>query len=168
MRSIYLLVLSLLSHRGREIGSELTQPQDQAPDHFLKEYSDQLLHIAAWMAREEDAPERIAGDSIGLPRQTFEDHSSPNSRAIADICRQMVSSLLILRNEVLIALDQRNSTQCRRCGDEWVTRLLRPGDARSSRSIWQSSGTVVQENDRKTRSRVGKCFRMNKAVTVGA
>ena len=57
------------------------------------------MHIAAWIAREEDAPARISDDSIRLLQQTFEDHSSPNSQAIADICQKMVSSLLMLRNE---------------------------------------------------------------------
>ena len=100
LRSIYLLELSLLSHRGRrEIDSELTQQQNQALDHFLNEYSNELLHIAAWIAHEEDAPARIADDSIRLLQQTFEDHNSPNSQAITDICQKMVSSLLILRNE---------------------------------------------------------------------
>ena len=51
LRSIYLLELSLLSHRGRrEIDSELTQQQNQALDHFLNEFSDELMHIAAWIA----------------------------------------------------------------------------------------------------------------------
>ncbi len=100
LRSIYLLELSLLSHRGRrEIESELTQQQNQALDHFLNEYSNELMHIAAWIAHEEDAPARFADDSIRLLQQTFEDHSSPNSQAITDICQKMVSSLLILRNE---------------------------------------------------------------------
>jgi multidrug resistance protein MdtO len=100
MRSIYLLELSLLSHRGRQaIDFEMTQQQNQALDHFLNEYSDELMHIAAWIAHEEDAPARIPDDSIRLIQQTFEDHSSPNSQAITDICRQMVSSLLRLRNE---------------------------------------------------------------------
>src|SRR5579859_1193031 len=102
LRSIYLLELSLLSHRGRrEIGSELTERQNQALDHFLNEYSDELMRIAAWMVREEDAPAPITDDSIRLLRQTFDDHNSPNSHAITDICRQMDSSLLILRNEYL-------------------------------------------------------------------
>ena len=91
LRSIYLLELSLLSHRG--------QHQNQALDHFLNEYSDELMHIAAWIAHEEDAPARITDDSIRLLQQTFEDHSSPNSQAITDICQKMVSSLLMLRNE---------------------------------------------------------------------
>lgn len=100
MRSIYLLELSLLSHRGRRgIDSEFAQHQNQALDVFLNEYSDQLMHIAAWMAREGEAPDRITDDSIRLLQQAFEDHGSANSQAIADICRQMVSSLLILRNE---------------------------------------------------------------------
>ena len=55
LRSIYLLELTLLSHRGqREIDSELTQHQNQALDHFLSEYSDELMHIAAWIAHEEE------------------------------------------------------------------------------------------------------------------
>ncbi len=100
LRSIYLLELSLLSHRGRrETGSELTQQQNDVLDHFLNEYSHELMHIAAWIAREEDAPARLNDDSVLLSKQAFEDQSSPNSRAISDICLKMVSSLLILRNE---------------------------------------------------------------------
>jgi multidrug resistance protein MdtO len=100
LRSIYLLELSLLSHRGRrEIGSALTQQQNEALDHFLNEYSDELMHIAAWIAHEEDTPARLTDDSIQLLQQAFEDHSSPNSRAITDICQKMLSSLFMLRNE---------------------------------------------------------------------
>jgi multidrug resistance protein MdtO len=100
LRSIYLLELSLLSHRGRrEIDSELTQHQNQALDHFLNEYSGELMHIAAWIAHEENAPARITDDSIRLLQQSFEDHSSRNSQAITDICQKMVSSLLMLQNE---------------------------------------------------------------------
>jgi multidrug resistance protein MdtO len=99
LRSIYLLELSLLSHRGRrEIDSELTQQQNQALDYFLNEYSDELMHIAAWIAHEEVAPARITDDSIRPLQQSFEDHSSRNSQAITDICQKMVSSLLMLRN----------------------------------------------------------------------
>jgi multidrug resistance protein MdtO len=100
LRSVYLLELSLLSHRRRrDIGSELTQHQNEVLDHFLKEYSDGLMHIAAWIARKEDAPARLTDDSIRPLQQSFGDHSSPNSQAITDICRKMVSSLLLLRNE---------------------------------------------------------------------
>jgi multidrug resistance protein MdtO len=100
LRSIYLLELSLLSHRGRrEVGSELTQHQNEALDHFLNEYSDELMRIAAWIAHEEDAPARLNDDSIRLLQQAFDDHSSPNSRAITDIGQKMVSSLLLLRNQ---------------------------------------------------------------------
>jgi len=100
LRSIYLLELSLLSHRGRrESGSELTQQQNQALDHFLNEYSDELMHIAAWIAHEEGTPARITDDSIRLLQQSFEDHNSPNWQAITDICQKMVSSLLMLWNE---------------------------------------------------------------------
>ena len=100
LRSIYLLELSLLSHRGRpEIYSELTPPQNQALDRFLGEYSDKLMHVAAWLAHEEDAPARISDDSIRLLQQALEDQSSPNSQAINDICQKMVSSLHLLGNE---------------------------------------------------------------------
>jgi multidrug resistance protein MdtO len=100
LRSVYLLELSLLSHRGRrEIDSELTQRQNQALDHFLNEYSDELMHLGGWIAQEEDAPARITDDSIRLLQHSFEDHSSRNSQAISDICQKMVSSLLMLRNE---------------------------------------------------------------------
>jgi multidrug resistance protein MdtO len=99
LRSIFLLELTLLSHRGRrEIGSELTPYENQALDHFLNKYSDELMHIAAWIAHEEDAPARVTDDSIRLLQQTFEADSSPNSQAITDICQKMVSSLLLLRN----------------------------------------------------------------------
>ena len=98
MRSIYLLELTLLSHRRRrEIDSELTQPQNQVLDHFLNEYSDKLMHIAAWIAHEEDAPEPIADDSVRQLQQILD--RSPNSQAVANICQKMVASLLILRNE---------------------------------------------------------------------
>jgi multidrug resistance protein MdtO len=100
LRSIYLLELSLLSHRGRrEIDSELTEQQNQALDYFLNKYSDELMHVAAWIGHEENAPARITDDSIRLLQQSFEEHSSRNSQAITDICQKMVSSLLMLRNE---------------------------------------------------------------------
>ena len=100
LRSIYVLELSLLSHRGRrEIGSELTPRQNEALDDFLKTYSDELTHIAGWLAHEEQIPARITDDSIRPLRQTMAEPSSPNSQAIADICQKMISSLLILRNE---------------------------------------------------------------------
>ena len=100
LRSIYLLELTLLSLRGRrELGSELTPRQNQALDHFLNEYSNELAHIAARIAREEDAPAPVADGSLRLLRQTFEDHSSPNLQAITNICQKMVSSLFLLRNE---------------------------------------------------------------------
>ncbi len=100
LHSIYLLELSLLSHRGRRKADfEWTQRQTEALDHFLNEYSDALMQIAAWIAQERGAPVRITDDSIQLLQQTFEEHSSPNSRAITDICQKMVSSLLVLGNE---------------------------------------------------------------------
>jgi multidrug resistance protein MdtO len=100
LRSIYLLEASLLSHRERrEIDSELTQHQNQILDRFLNEYSDELMHIAAWIAHEEDAPEHIADDSIRLLQRALEDHGSPDSQAISDICQKMSSSLLMLRNQ---------------------------------------------------------------------
>jgi len=101
LRSIYLLEFSLLSHRGRrEIDSELTQQQNQVLDHFLGEYSEELMHIAAWIAHEEHAPARITDDSLRQLHQSFENHNnSPNWQAVTDICQKMVSSLLILRNE---------------------------------------------------------------------
>jgi multidrug resistance protein MdtO len=100
LRSIYVLELSLLSHRGRrETGSELTPKQNQALDDFLSKYSDELLHIAAWIAHEEEAPARITDDSVRLLQETLADHSSANSQAILDVCQKMLSSLLLLRNE---------------------------------------------------------------------
>jgi multidrug resistance protein MdtO len=100
LHSIYLLELSLRSHRGRQaVGSKLTQHQNQALDHFLNEYSDQLMHTAAWLAHEEDTPAGIAHDSLRRLQQTFTADRSPNSQAIADICQKMVSLLLRLRNQ---------------------------------------------------------------------
>jgi multidrug resistance protein MdtO len=100
LRSIFLLELSLLSHRGRrEIDSELTQDQNQALDYFLNEYSFELMQTAAWIAHQEDAPARISDDSIWLLEQSFSGHSTPNSQAITDICQKMVASLLMLRSE---------------------------------------------------------------------
>jgi hypothetical protein len=77
----------------------LTERQNQALDHFLNEYREELMHIAAWIAQEEDAPARITDDSIRLLQQSFEGRSSRNSQAITDICQNMVSALLLLRNE---------------------------------------------------------------------
>jgi multidrug resistance protein MdtO len=100
LRSIYLLELSLLSHRGRrEIDSELTEQQNQALDHFLNEYGDKLTHIAAWIGHEEGTPAHISDDSMQRFQQTFGEHSSGSARAIADICQKMVASLHLLRNE---------------------------------------------------------------------
>jgi multidrug resistance protein MdtO len=100
LRSIYLLELSLLSHRGRpESDSVLTAGQNQALDHFLGEYSAKLMHIAEWIGHEEEAPARVSDDSMRLLQQTFESHNSPNSQAIIDICQKMLSSLFMLRNE---------------------------------------------------------------------
>jgi multidrug resistance protein MdtO len=104
LRSIYLLEVSLLSHRERsDIDSQLTQQQNQALDHFLSEYRNELMHIAAWIAHDEDAPAPITEDPIRLLRQAFEDHTSPNSQAITDICQKMVSSLLVLRDKCQLA-----------------------------------------------------------------
>jgi multidrug resistance protein MdtO len=100
LRSIFLLELTLLSYRGRRASdSGLTQQQNQALDHFLNEYSDELMHIAAWIAHEEDAPSRIADDSAWLLQQPFEDRRSASLQAISDICQKMASSLRILRTE---------------------------------------------------------------------
>jgi multidrug resistance protein MdtO len=100
LRSIYLLELGLLSHRGRSgIDSALTEDQNRALDHFLKEYGVELTHVAAWIADEEDQPGRVTDDSVRPLQQEFKNHSSPNSRAIFDICQKMASSLLMLRNQ---------------------------------------------------------------------
>jgi multidrug resistance protein MdtO len=99
LRSIYLLELSLLSYRGRRgINGELNEHQNRALDGFLNEFSEELGHIAAWIAQEEDAP-RIDNDSVRQLQQTLESQNSPNPQTITDICQKMVSSLLMLRNE---------------------------------------------------------------------
>jgi multidrug resistance protein MdtO len=98
LRSIYLLELSLLSHRGRpEVDSELTQHQNDALYHFLSEYSGELVHIAAWIADEEQAPAPLPDDSIRRLQQNFQDHSASNLQAITDICQKMLSCLVMLR-----------------------------------------------------------------------
>jgi len=100
LRSIYLLEASLLSHRGRwEIDSALTLQQNRALDHFLSGYSSNLMHIAAWIANEENKPALFSDDSILLLQQTFEGQKSPNPQAITDICQKLIASLILLRNK---------------------------------------------------------------------
>jgi multidrug resistance protein MdtO len=100
LRSIFLLELSLLSHRWRrEIDSELTEQQNQTLANFLNEYSGELMHIAARIAHEEREPTRMTGDSIRLLQQSVADHGSQTSLAIINVCEKMVSSLLLLRIE---------------------------------------------------------------------
>jgi hypothetical protein len=100
LRSVFLLELSLQSHRARpKVDSELTRQQTQALDEFLEEYSDGLRHIAAWISQEEQTPAPFKEDSIRQLQQSFENHSSPNAEAIVDICQKMVSSLHMVRNE---------------------------------------------------------------------
>jgi multidrug resistance protein MdtO len=100
LRSIYLLELTLLSHRHRRAsGREMTEQQDQALDHLLGDYSDKLMHIASWIAREEDPPAPIGDHSIQLLRTAFESQTSPSSQAIDDICQKMIASFLMLRSE---------------------------------------------------------------------
>jgi multidrug resistance protein MdtO len=100
LRSIYLLELTLLTHRvRRDTGYTLAQHQDQELDHFLNEYSNELTQIAARIARQKEAPARITDDSIRLLKLSFEEQSSRIPQAIADICQKMVASLLILRTE---------------------------------------------------------------------
>ena len=100
LRSIFLLELSLLLHRERrDFDSELTKQQNQALDYFLNEYSDELMHIAAWIAHEEIAPACITDNSFRRFQQIFQVQTSRNSEAITDICQKMVFSLQVLRNE---------------------------------------------------------------------
>ena len=100
LRSIFLLELSLLLHRERrDFDSELTKQRNQALDYFLNEYSDELMHIAAWIAHEEIAPACITDNSFRRFQQIFQVQTSRNSEAITDICQKMVFSLQVLRNE---------------------------------------------------------------------
>jgi multidrug resistance protein MdtO len=100
LHSIYLLELSLLSHREREeISAKFTQDQNRTLDQFLIKYSDELMHVAAWIGHEEDRPGPINDDSIQPLQQTFGNRNSLNSLAIVDICQKMISSLFILRSE---------------------------------------------------------------------
>jgi len=99
LRCIYVLELSLLSHRGRrDVRPQLTERQNQALDGFLTDYSSALLRISAGIAHEEPAaPSRLA-DSSQLLGQAFEEHTSPRTQAITDICSKMASSLLLLES----------------------------------------------------------------------
>jgi len=95
LRSIFLLELSLLSHRERSVStSAWTTHQTQELDRFLTEYSRQLLHAASWIAGEEPAA-RPNDDFSHQLRDAFAD----NSQAIPDICERMVSSLSMLEGE---------------------------------------------------------------------
>jgi multidrug resistance protein MdtO len=97
LRSIYLLKLALDSClQRREKESPLSPAQTQAMEHFLKGYSDQVMHLAAWIAREEDEPAPSSDESLLPVRHAFE--GSPDSRDIKDICEKMASSLLMLSN----------------------------------------------------------------------
>jgi len=99
LRSIYLLELSLLSHRGRrEVDSQLTEEQDRALCKLLHEVSNRLMHVAAWIAQEEGPPP-IDDDFLRLFEKPFENHGSPDSRAIDVICQKMIASFLMLRSE---------------------------------------------------------------------
>lgn len=99
LRSIYLLRLALDSHRSRrETGSQLSPDQDAALAHFLSGCSDRLMHIAAWIAREENQPAPIGDDSIRPIGQAFESGTSADLRVIDDICQKMGASLLMLSN----------------------------------------------------------------------
>lgn len=102
LRSIFVLELSLLSHRRRrEISSELIVDQIPALDHFLREFSGELMHIAGWMAHEEAAlVSRFSDDSSRLLQGGIEDHGFANWQAILDICQQMISSLVTLLRPV--------------------------------------------------------------------
>lgn len=100
LRSIYLLELSLLSHRARpEAEFEWTEPQNRALDRFLNEYSDELMHIAAWIDHKEGPRPQISHDSLQNLRQMFKEHSSPTSQAVPDICERMAASLQVLQHE---------------------------------------------------------------------
>ena len=100
LRSIYLLELSLLSHLGqREVGGAFTEHQNQVLDYFLNEYRDALMHLAAWIAHEEDTAAHMRDDSLRLLRKSFENDNSPSSQIITDLCEKMVSSLFMVRNQ---------------------------------------------------------------------
>ena len=97
--SIFLLKLSLLSHRGKpEIDSDVSWHETQALETFLKKYNERLVQIAAWLAREEIAAEHVSVHSIRQMLQTAEDQGLSKSQAVLDICQKMVSSLLELQS----------------------------------------------------------------------
>jgi multidrug resistance protein MdtO len=100
LRSIYLLKLALNSHRvRREIDFEFTHEQNEALEHFLSESGDKLMHIAAWLAREEGPPAPYGDDSARLVRKAFEGNPSPKAQVVDDICQKMGASFVTLTNE---------------------------------------------------------------------
>jgi hypothetical protein len=100
LRSIYLLELSLHSLLAqREIASELRQQGAQALDRFLKEFSEELMHIAAWIAGNQAPPVAASLDSIRQLQHANDNHTTPNSQAILDLCQKMVFSLNMLQHE---------------------------------------------------------------------
>jgi hypothetical protein len=54
---------------------------------------------AAWIEIQEEPPAHIGDNPIRLSLQSFENQSSPRSQAIADICENMVSSLVNLQSK---------------------------------------------------------------------
>ena len=100
LREIFLLELSLLSHRGRwPIDSELTRQQAEGLDHFLRQYGDELLHIAAWIEGEGKASAPVGEASLRQISLSFESQGPVDSKSIADICQKMISALLTLQSE---------------------------------------------------------------------
>ena len=99
LRCIYVLELSLLSHRGRRgVGPELTQRQNEALDRFLKDYGDALLQAGAGIAHEQTSARLRVADSARLLDMVIEEHITPRTRAMRDTCHKMVSSLLLLES----------------------------------------------------------------------
>lgn len=100
LRELFLLELSLLSHRERsQTNFDLTQQQRDDVDRFMREYSDGLMRVATWVEGEEKAPLHIGEDSLPQIHHSLESHGSLNSQSIADLCRKMMSVLLTLQSE---------------------------------------------------------------------
>lgn len=97
LRCIYVLELSLMSHRDRRDATpQLTARQNDALDQFLNDCSQALLFIAARIEQGGTAAPAGACDCVRRLGSAFEGKSSPRTEAIADICAKMASSLRML------------------------------------------------------------------------
>jgi hypothetical protein len=98
LRWIYVLELSLPLYRGwTETESTLTEQQDEVLNIFLHEYSNSLTNIAVSAEHEPHAAPAPIDDLAQRLRQVFQEHISPSSAAVVDICERMLVALHALR-----------------------------------------------------------------------